>query len=117
MTEAQIQNSVEEIVALALSGKGAEAWEKFYHEEVEKIDLDGVSIKGKSAVLQANHTLLESITEVRTYAHVGSLVKANRSFIVWDVDFDVKDAGTIKTTEVCIQDWQDGKIISERFFA
>jgi len=27
------------------------------------------------------------------------------------------DAGTIKTTEVCIQDWQDGKIISERFFA
>ena len=117
MTEIQIQNCVEEIVALALEGKGAEAWEKFYHDEVEKIDLDGISIKGKANVLQANHTLLSNITSVRTYTHGGSLVKNNHSFIVWDVDFDVKDVGTIKTTEVCIQDWQDGKIIKERFFA
>lgn len=117
MQEAKIKESVEEIVALALSGKGAEAWEKFYHESVEKIDLDGVSIKGKPNVLAANHSLLGSITQVRTYEHAGSLVKGNRSFIVWNVDFDVKDVGTIKVTEVCIQDWQDGKIIRERFFA
>jgi len=117
MQEAKIKESVEEIVAFALSGKGAEAWEKFYHESVEKIDLDGISIKGKSNVLAANHTLLGNITEVRTYEYVGSLVKDNRSFIVWKVDFDVKDIGTIKVTEVCIQDWQEGKIIKESFFA
>lgn len=117
MTETTIQTSVEEIVALALSNKGAEAWEKFYHDEIEKTDLDGARVKGKAAVLQANHTLLGNITEVRTYAHVGSLIKGNRSFIVWNVDFDVKGVGTIKTTEVCIQDWKDGKIIKERFFA
>lgn len=117
MQEAKIKESVEEIVALALSGKGAEAWEEFYHESIEKIDLDGVSIKGKPNVLSANHSLLGSITEVRTYEHAGSLVKGNRSFIVWNVDFDVKDTGSIKVTEVCIQDWEDGKIITERFFA
>lgn len=117
MSEQQIQHSVEEIVSLALSNKGAEAWATFYHQDVEKIDLDGVRIKGKENVLKANHLLLNSITAVRTYAHGGSLVKGNRSFIVWDVDFDVKDAGTVKTTEVCIQDWQDGKIIKERFFS
>lgn len=117
MTEVQIKSSVEELVALALSGKGADAWEKFYHPDVEKIDLDGVSINSKENVLEANHSLLNNITEVRTYAHGGSLVKGNRSFIVWDVDFDVIGLGTIKTTEVCIQDWQDGKIIKERFFA
>ncbi|KOY84283.1 hypothetical protein AD998_21785 [bacterium 336/3] len=117
MTEAMIQSSIEEIVSLALSGKGAEAWEKFYHEEVEKIDLDGISIKGKTNVLQVNHVLLANITEVRAYTHIGNLVKGNRSFIIWDVDFDVKDGDTIKTTEVCIQDWQDGKVIKEQFFA
>jgi hypothetical protein len=117
MNEQQIQSFVEEIVSLALSGKGGEAWEKFYHQDVEKIDLDGVSIKSKEKVLEANHSLLANITQVRTYAHGGTLVKGNRSFIVWDVDFDVKGLGTIKTTEVCIQDWQDGKIIKERFFA
>lgn len=116
MTEQQIQSSVEEIVVLALSGKGTEAWEKFYHQNVEKMDLDGISIKSKEKVLEANHSLLSNITEVRTYAHGGSLVKGNRSFIIWDVDFDVKGQGTIKTTEVCIQDWEDGKIIKERFF-
>ncbi len=46
-----------------------------------------------------------------------SLVKRNRSFIVWDVDFDVKGVGVIKTTEICIQDWEEGKIVKERFFA
>ncbi len=117
MQEEQIKKNVEEIVALALSGKGADVWEKFYHESVEKIDLDGVSIKGKPNVLAANHNLLGNITEVRTYEHVGSLVKGNRSFIVWNIDFDVTGAGTIKATEVCIQDWQDGKIIKERFIA
>ncbi|MFP5039971.1 SnoaL-like domain-containing protein [Parasediminibacterium sp. JCM 36343] len=117
MTEQQIQTSVEEIVALALSGKGAEAWEKFYHQDVEKIDLDGAIIQSKEKVLEANHSLLSNITDVRTYAHGGTLVKGNRSFIVWDVDFDVKGVGTIKTTEVCIQDWEEGKIIKERFFA
>lgn len=117
MTEQQIQNSVQEIVALALSGKGEEAWETYYHQDVEKVDLDGISIKSKEKVLEANNALLSNITEVKTYAHVGSLVKGNRSFIIWDVDFDVKELGTIKTTEVCIQDWEDGKIIKERFFA
>lgn len=117
MTEQQILSSVEEIVGLALSGKGEEAWEKFYHQDVEKTDLDGVSIKSKEKVLDANRALLGNITEVRTYAHGGSLVKGNRSFIVWDVDFDVTGLGTVKTTEVCIQDWQDGKIIKEQFFA
>lgn len=117
MTEVQIQHSLEELVALALSGKGADAWEKFYHQDVEKIDLDGISIQGKEKVIAANNILLGNITEVRMYSHGGSLVKGNRSFIVWDVDFDVKDLGTIKATELCIHDWQDGQIIRERFFA
>ncbi len=117
MTEAQIQNSVAEIITLALSGKGIEAWEKFYHADVEKVDLDGISIKSKKSVIDANNTLTANITEVRTFAHINTFVKGNRSVITWDVDFDVKGLGTINTTEVCIQDWQDGQIIKERFFA
>jgi hypothetical protein len=117
MTEQQILSSVEEMVVLALSGRGADAWEKFYHPDVEKTDLDGISIRSKEKVLEANHSLLGAITEVRTYVHAGTLVKGNRSFIVWDVDFDVRGSGTVQVTEVCIQDWQDGKIVRERFFA
>ncbi len=116
MQEIKIKESIEEIVALALSGKGIEAWEKFYHESVEKIDLDGISIKGKNNVIASNNTLLGNITEVRTFEYVGSIVKGNRSFIVWHVDFDVKGTDTINAVEICINDWQDGQIVKERFF-
>lgn len=117
MNDQQIQQAIAEIKTLALEGKGAEAWEKFYHSDVEKIDLDGISIKGKEKVIEANNTLLNNITNVRLYEYAGSVVKGARSFIVWDVDFDIKDVGAVKATEVCIHDWKDGKIIRERFFA
>jgi hypothetical protein len=53
---------------------------------------------------------------VRDFSCSGSVVKDNRSFIVWSFDFDV-DGNPFKVTEVAIQDWEDGKIVKERFFA
>lgn len=117
MSGQEIKQSVEEIVALALSGKGAEVWVTYYHKDVQKIDLDGINLKGKEKVIEANHAMLGGITSVRQYAHGGTVVKGNRSFIVWDVDCDIKDQGALKVKEVCVQDWEDGKIIRERFFA
>lgn len=115
--ETQIRAHVTTLIELALSNKGPEAWERFYHPDAEKIDLDGVTIKGKRNILAANQSLFEKISTVRRYELVGSFVRGSRSVIVWDVDFDVSGVGTIAAVEVCIQDWKDGRIIKERFFA
>ncbi len=118
MTEAQIATAVEEIIALAAQGKAQEVWEKFYHQNVEKTDfIDGLVFKGKKAVIESNQALLSKITAVRDFTVVGKVVKGNRSIIIWSVDFDVTGVGTIKATEVDIMDWQDGKIITQKFFA
>lgn len=93
-----------------------DAFEKFYHDDLEKTDLDGVTHRGKTLIEQLGHQQLASILQVRDFSAVARVVKGNRSFIVWSVDLD-NTSGLLNVVEVAIQDWQDGKIIRERYFA
>ncbi len=93
-----------------------EAFAKFYHDDIEKTDLDGVTHQGKTRIDKMGHQQLADIVMVRDFSAVGRIVKGNRSFIVWSVDLD-NTSGLLKAVEVAIQDWQDGKIIRERYFA
>ena len=116
MTEAQITTAVDELIALVAEGKPMEAFAKFYHDDIEKTDLDGVSHRGKALNDKMGHEQLAGIVGVRDFSTVGRIVKGNRSFIVWSIDLD-NTSGQLKVVEVAIQDWQDGKIIRERYFA
>lgn len=117
MSEQTIAQSLTELVALVAEGKPMDAFDKFYHPDLEKTDLDGITIKGLAANYQQGLNLLDTITTVREFSHKGTVVVENRSFLIWRIDFDTTDSGTVNVTEVAIQDWQDGKIIRERFVA
>lgn len=117
MTEQQIATSLDELVTLVAAGKPMEAFEKFYHENLEKTDLDGVMHKGKSVNEKIGLDLLSKVTAIRDFTAVGKIVKSSRSFLVWSLDFDHADNGAIKVIQVAIQDWEDGKIIRERFIS
>lgn len=118
MTEQQIATALDELIAMVASGKTAEAFDKFYHEDLEKTDfLSGNTVKGKAANEKANQELLSKITALRALSAIGKIVKGNRSFLVWWVDIDHADRGAVQVAEVAIQEWQDGRIIRERFFA
>jgi hypothetical protein len=115
-TTTTIETSVNELIDLTLKGQWESAYEKFYHEEVEKTDLDGNRVKGFEQNLKNGRDFSSRISNVREFSCAGSVVSQNRSFIIWSFDFDV-DGQPLKVTEVAIQDWQDGKIIKERFLA
>ncbi len=117
MTEQQISKALDELIALVSQGKPMEAFDLYYHDDLEKADLDGITHKGKAVNHQIGLDLLSKVTFVRDFTAVGKVVKGNRSFLVWSLDFDHADNGAIKVTQVAIQDWQDGKIIKERFIA
>ena len=117
MTEQQISTALDELVSLVAAGKPMEAFEKFYHENLEKTDLDGVPHKGKAVNEKIGYDLLSKVTTIRDFTAVGKIIKGNRSFLVWSLDFDHADNGAIKVTQVAIQDWEDDKIIRERFIA
>ena len=116
MTEAQIAAAVDELIALVAEGKPMDAFAKFYHDDIEKTDLDGVTHQGKALIETMGYEQLASIVEVRDFSAVATVVKGNRSFIVWSIDLD-NTSGLLKVVEVAIQDWQDGKIIRDRYFA
>ncbi|OAQ39803.1 hypothetical protein A5893_09510 [Pedobacter psychrophilus] len=116
MTEQEISNALDELISLVAEGKPLDAYEKFYHQDIQKIDLDGVLQTGKEKLLQNGTEAISIITAVRDFSAVGKIVKGNRSFLVWSIDLD-NTQGTLNVVEVAIQDWKDGKIISERYFA
>ncbi|MFN4316166.1 MAG: SnoaL-like domain-containing protein [Chitinophagaceae bacterium] len=115
MTEIQISNSVDELVSLALEGKWEVAFEKFYSDDFERIDLDGVPVKGKEQNVINGRAFASKISNVRDFSCPGKIVKGNRTFLSWSFDFDV-DGMPLKIVEVAIQDWENGKIVKERFF-
>ncbi len=117
MTPQEITTKLDEMKALVAAGQPLEAFEQFYHEDLEKTDLDGITHYGKAANREVGIKLLASVRELRDFTPVGQIVKDNRSFLVWSLDFDHAENGPVKVTEVAVQDWQDGKIIRERYFA
>ncbi|AUD07620.1 nuclear transport factor 2 family protein [Spirosoma pollinicola] len=116
MTEAQITAAVDELVALVAKGKPMDAFEKFYHNDIEKTDLDGITHQGKVLIEKLGHEQLANIRQVRDFSALATVIKSNRSFIVWSIDLDTMQ-GPLNVVEVTIQDWQDGQIIRERYFA
>ena len=117
MTEQQISAALDDLISIVAAGKPMDAFEKFYHEDLEKTDLDGITHKGKSVNEQIGLALLSKVTAVRDFTAVGKIIKGSRSFLVWSLDFDHADNGSIKVVQVAVQDWKDGKIIRERFIA
>lgn len=117
MTEQQISTALQEMIALTSEGKPMEAFEKFYHNNLEKTDLDGVVVVGKANSRQVGQELLSKVQAVRDFSAVGTVIKGNRSFLIWSLDFDHADNGPVQAVQVAIQDWQDGQIIRERFIA
>lgn len=117
MTEQEIQTAVAELTDLTMTGKSMDAFEKFYADDIEKADLDGVLVKGKAENRQIGLDLIAKITAVRDFTCRGIVVSGSRAFVIWHIDFDHADWGPTVFNEVAIQDWQDGKIVRERFFA
>jgi len=117
LSEQQIANSLEKLIAFIAEGKPMEAFEEFYHEDLEKTDLDGITVSGKDKNRQVGQELLSKVQTLRDFSAIGKVIKDDRSFLVWSLDFDHADNGPVKVVEVAIQDWKDGKIIRERFIA
>ena len=117
MATATIEQALTGLVDLVNQGKPMDAFDRYYHPNLEKTDLDGVTVTGLAENYRVGEELLSKITAVRTFAHRGTIVAGDRSFVVWELDFDHADNGRVNVTEVAIQDWQDGKIIRERFLA
>jgi len=99
-------------------GQMLEAFEKYYHDDVVMIEANGDTREGKDKNREFQKQFLASVSEV----HGGGVdaITSNEETGVTMVetwmDITFKDGNRMKMEEVCVQQWQDGKIIRERFY-
>ena len=115
MTRMEIENSLKQLNNLVLEGKLLEAFDHYYHDDVQMQENELPATISKQANRQREIEFLNNITEFRKAEVKGFAVGDDISFVIWSYDYTHKEWGERKYTQISVQEWQDGKIISEKF--
>ncbi len=115
MTRLEIEQALNELNHLVVSGKLLEAFEKYYHEEVSMQENNLPPTVSKEANRKREIEFLDKVTEFRRAEVKGLGVGEDLSFVIWSYDYTHKEWGERNYTQVSIQEWKDGKIINEQF--
>jgi ketosteroid isomerase-like protein len=106
---------VEDLIAKVVSGKALEAFDRYYADDVTMQENDQSPRIGKAACRAFEESFLSKIKAVRTYVCDGFVISGNKAFIVYRIDADHADWGTLNMSEVAIQEWSNGKLVREKF--
>ncbi|MDO7171198.1 SnoaL-like domain-containing protein [Mariniflexile sp. AS56] len=101
---------------LILQGKGLEAFEMYYHDDVEIQKNDHPISVGKDLNRKHEEAFFAAITEFRCAKPLKIAIGEKTTMVEWQLDYTHRDLGCKKYTQVAIQEWQDGKIIKEKFY-
>ncbi|NRB51432.1 MAG: nuclear transport factor 2 family protein [Saprospiraceae bacterium] len=101
---------------MILQGKALEAFDKYYHEDIVMQENDHPPIAGKVANRQREEDFFGAITEFRGAQPLKVTVGNNLTMVEWHFDYTHRDWGVRKYNQVTVQEWKDGRIISERFY-
>ena len=115
MTQADIRRSIDHLNALVLEGRMMEAFEAYYDNDVVMQENDLQPTVSKEANRIRELAFLANVVAFRSATILGVGVKDNQSFVLWRYDYDHKEWGLRKYTQVSVQEWRNGKIIFEKF--
>jgi SnoaL-like protein len=111
-----ITEKLEDLNQLVISGKLLDAFDKYYHDEVEMQENENAPLKGKHANRKREEEFLSNIVEFRNAAVKGLAVSDEASFVIWSFDYTHRVWGVRNYTQVSVQTWKDDKIVKEQFF-
>ena len=115
MTRAAIEASLKDLNQLVLEGRMMDAFEKYYHENVSMQENEMEPTASKAANRQRELQFLANITSFRNAQIKGTGIGDDTSFVIWHYDYAHKEWGDRNYTQVSVQEWKDGQIISEKF--
>lgn len=99
-----------------IDGKGLEAFELYYAEDVVMQENENPPTVGKAANRVREQQFKDSVTAIRNFDLLASGVGDNVTFGQWFYDFDHAKWGSRKFRQVSVRTWRDGKIINETFY-
>ena len=99
---------------LIMQGENEEAFEKFYHEDVEIQYNDDKPIKGKEVVRKLRETELNDIIELKSAKPLKVTIGEQTTMVEWQLNDEHRLYGERKYTQVAVQNWKLGLIIKEK---
>lgn len=112
-----IRENVEELNSMILKGEILEAFDKFYADNVVMQDNDTPVREGKETCRKFEEAFVNNLTAFRGAEVKNVLVseEAGVAAIEWAFDYTHKEWGDRNYTQVSVQRWAEGKIVSESF--
>ena len=111
-----IKNLVEDLAKMISEGKILEAFDKYYSDNVSMQENEEAPRLGKVANRKYEEAFVNGIAEVHDSKILGIAVGDNYSTIESYMDVTHKDWGRVARTQVAVQRWQNGKIVTEKFY-
>jgi hypothetical protein len=111
-----IRANVEQLIHLAESGEFLTAIETFYAPHATMQENNQPPRVGLPALLENERQALKRFKHIHHNKAVSFVVDGDRAAINWVFEFSLEDGRRIRLDEVAYQEWQDGKIIREKFY-
>lgn len=108
-----LDNKLNEMV---LTGKAMQAFEELYAEDVVMQENSEEPRVGKAANRKAEEDFFASVAEWHDGKVLATAVNGDTSFSEWFMDITLKNGYRIKSSQVAVRKWKDGKVAHERFF-
>ncbi len=98
-----------------LEGRGLEAFEQFYAEDVIMQENDAEPTVGKSANRIREQEFFDAITEFRGAEVLSTGSGDGVTFSHWHYDFTHRDWGVRDYRQVAVRTWKNGQVVREVF--
>lgn len=111
-----IKTLVHELNALNAQGRTLEAFERFYDDNVVMQENDEAPRIGKIFNRVGETASSENVLKINKFDILGLAFGENLAMIETYSDISTKDGGRAVGSQVAVQRWKGGKIISEKFY-
>jgi ketosteroid isomerase-like protein len=99
-----------------LTGSALAAFEQYYDDAVVMQENNDAPCAGKNANRKREQEFFGSIAEFHGAKVEQSAVQGDVSFAQWSLDVTFKNGYRTTLNQVAVRQWNNGKIVHERFF-
>jgi ketosteroid isomerase-like protein len=111
-----ILEDVKDLIALVREGKFLQAIERFYAEGATMQENQDPPRVGLTALLDNERKVLAAVPDIHVARVRSFLVDGDHAAINWVFAYTDPSGRKIELDEVAYQEWQNGKIVRERFY-
>ena len=111
-----IKMLVDDLNSMIMNGKILEAFEKYYADDVTMQENNEPIRVGKDVNRKFEQEFMAGVVEFHGAKILGVAVGDNLSMVEWWMDMTHKVYGRAAKNQVAVQRWQNGQIVSERFY-